>query len=146
MMDVEGYWNEYKKKEGLSADAEYFEAFSFGLNGEEADELLDLVLSGKKRATTSVYLENERNPQTGDFSIVLNSKGEPSCIIKTTSVRIMRFKDMTFDICKKEGEDEILETWRITHEKMLKEEGKERGYEFSEDILILFEEFTVVCQ
>ena len=38
----------------------YFECFAFGDNPEMADELLALVLSGKKTATVSVVLENEQ--------------------------------------------------------------------------------------
>lgn len=42
-----------------TAEKDYFECFAFGDNPKMADELLALVLSGKKTATVSVVLENE---------------------------------------------------------------------------------------
>ena len=37
-----------------------------------------------------------------------------------------------------------LESWRKNHEKFFKEEGRLLGYEFSEDMPVIFEEFEVV--
>ena len=59
----------------------YFECFAFGDNPEMADELLALVLSGKKTATVSVVLENEQVPSVGDLSLVLDGHGNPACVI-----------------------------------------------------------------
>lgn len=42
-----------------NTDKDYFERFSFGDSPEMADELLALVLAGKKTATVSVILEDE---------------------------------------------------------------------------------------
>jgi len=53
---------------------------------------------------------------------------------------------MTFEICKREGEDECLETWLRGHVRFFTEEGKAMGYEFNEDMLIVFEDFEVVYQ
>lgn len=54
------------------------------------------------------------------------------------------FKDMTFDMCKREGEDECLETWVDGHTKFFTNEGKELGYEFIPDMPIIFEDFKVI--
>lgn len=144
-MNVEEYWKTFLKDNNLPEDMEYDEAFSFGgFTPEGSDELLQLVLDGKKRATTSVYLENESYPAIGSYSIVLDSKGNPRCIIRTTNYRIMRFKDMTFEIASKEGEDEVLDTWIFNHSVLFSEEGKECGYVFTPDMPIFFEEFEVV--
>ncbi len=60
---------------------------------------------------------------------------------------IIKFKDMTFALCSKEGEDDSLESWRNNHISFFTREGKEEcGYEFSEDMPIVFEEFEVVYQ
>lgn len=142
-MNTSEYWENFKKENNLN-NINYYDAFSFGMNDIEADELLSLVLEEKKKATTSVYLENEKYPKIGDYSIVLDSNNEPKCIIKTTNYTIMPFKDMTYDIAKKEGEDECLETWISTHKKMFISEGKEYGYKFNEELKIFFEEFQVV--
>ena len=56
----------------------------------------------------------------------------------------MPYKDITFEIAVLEGEDDSLESWRKNHEKFFKEEGRLLGYEFSEDMPVIFEEFEVV--
>ena len=70
----------------------------------------------------------------------------PKCVIETTNVRILPFKDITYDICRLEGEDDSLESWRKGHISFFKEEGKKSGYEFSEEMPVVFEEFEVVYQ
>lgn len=70
----------------------------------------------------------------------------PKGVIETTNVRILPFKDITYDICRLEGEDDSLESWRRGHISFFKEEGKELGYKFSEEMPVVFEEFEVVYQ
>jgi uncharacterized protein YhfF len=55
------------------------------------DELSELVLKGSKRATTSLawiyeHFPNEKRPEVGDLSVILNSSGNPVCIIENISV------------------------------------------------------------
>ena len=66
-------------------------------------------------------------PKVGDYSIVTDWDGNPKCVIETTAVQIMTYSEMTFDICKREGEDDNLESWKQGHQKFFTEEGKERG-------------------
>ena len=77
-----------------------------------ADELLDLVLTGKKTATVSIVLEDEQAPGVGDLSLVLDGRGNPACVIKTVQLEIVRFCDLTWDMVKLEGEDENFEQWK----------------------------------
>ena len=70
--------------------------------------------------------------------------GNPRCIIETQMITIMPFKDFTFDIIKREGEDDCLETWVTNHKKFFTIEGDEMGFTFSEDMLVVFEDFKVV--
>ena len=51
---------------------------------------------------------------------------------------------MTIDICKREGEDDTLESWQQGHRHFFTEEGKAMGYEFSETMPVVFEDFEVV--
>ena len=143
-MDINTYWNNFKKNNNLPDNLEYFDAFGFGISDEEIDELLNLVLIDKKKATTSIYLKEEKYPKVGDYSIVLDSKQEPRCIIQTERTSIFPFKEMTYDICKKEGEDEVLDTWVATHKKILTLDCKDYGYTFNEDMDIFFEEFKLI--
>ena len=124
------------------------EKWHFELTEEACDHLLELVLAGKKRATSSSLeayaLSGENVPKAGDMSVITDWKGNPRCVIRTTRVRILPYKYITFDLAELEGEDETLESWRKNHERFFCEEGKELGYRFSEDMKVIFEEFEIV--
>ena len=149
-MMIEDFWHRFLIEKRLSPDSTYFDCFHFELTEKWAEELLRLVLLGKKKATaSSLYAfekENLRLPEVGDFSIVTNWAGEPKCVIQTSKVRILPFREMTYDICKLEGEDDTLASWQSGHQRFFTEEGKELGYEFTEDLPVVFEEFEVVYQ
>ena len=148
MNKIELFWNRFLEEKKYNKDIKYLDAFHFELNEYWANELLRLVLEGTKKATSSSLkayeIGGERLPKVGDFSIVTDWDGNPRCVIETKGINIMPFKDITYDICKREGEDKCLETWREGHIRFFKEEGKELGYEFSEDMLVIFEDFEVV--
>ena len=55
-MDVDTFWRSFLEEAGLDADTQYLECFHFDLNERSANELLALVLAGKKRATASSQL------------------------------------------------------------------------------------------
>ena len=147
-MTVIEFWQEFLITTEKDPETNLLESFYFGITEKSANALLDLVLAGKKRATASSLLAyeatNESVPQVGDFSIVTDWEGNPKCIIETTAVTVIKFKDMTFDICKREGEDENLESWRRNHTWYFAEDGRERGYSFSEEMPVVFEDFEVV--
>ncbi len=129
-------------------DINDIEKWHFALTEETCNYLLKLVLEGKKKATTSSLwgyeIEGGKIPETGTRSIITDWNGISKCLVKTTKVRIMPYKDITFEIAVLEGEDDSLESWRKNHEKFFKEEGRLLGYEFSEDMPVIFEEFEVV--
>ena len=148
MNNIDIFWNRFLEKSKYDKNIKYLEVFHFELTEKLANELLELVLVGKKRATSSSLIayeiEGSRIPQKGDLSIITDWDGNPKCVIETTEITIIPFKDITFDICKREGEDDCLETWRDGHIRFFKEQGKEVGYEFTEDLLVVFEDFEVV--
>lgn len=122
----------------------YFESFAFGDNPEMADELLALVLSGKKTATVSVVLENEQAPNVGDLSLVLDGHGDPACVIKTVYLETVKFCDLTWDMVKLEGEDETFEQWKAGNRRYWTRDAAKRSYTFTEQTPITFERFEVV--
>lgn len=144
MDKINEYWKKFIEKNNLDKDIKFFEAFHFCFTKESANELLELVLQGKKKATTSRFDTEQNMPKIGDYSIVTNFDGEPFCVIKTTKTIVLPFKDIDFELCKKEGEDENLISWRNNHEKFFTAEGKMLGYKFSYDMPVVFEEFEVV--
>jgi uncharacterized protein YhfF len=147
-MTITDFWQEFLTTTGKDSATNYLESFHFDLTEEWANKLLDLVLSGQKRATASSLHAFEREggriPKVGDYSIVTDWAGTPRCVIETTAVTILPFNEITFDICKREGEDDTLESWQEGHRHFFTEDGKNLGYEFSETMPVVFEDFEVV--
>ena len=150
MNKIDLFWSRFLEEKGYDDSKKYLEAFHFELTEDLANELLSLVLEGKKKATSSSFkaYEKEGNnlPKIGDLSIVTDWDGNPRCIIETKNITIIPFKDITYDICSREGEDDSLESWREGHIRFFSNEGKEIGYEFTEDMLVVFEDFEVIYQ
>lgn len=142
------FWEAFLKAANRPMDTKCYECFYFGNSKEMANELLALVLSGQKRATTSSVSAIEAQggllPAIGDLSIVTDYEGNPYCIIETTAVTVLPFKDMSFDICSREGEDETLSSWQEGHIRFFTTEGEQLGYLFSWDMSIIFEDFEVI--
>ena len=145
-METELFWKRFLAETGRDPNTRYLECFHFDLNERSANELLTLVLSGKKRATASslyAFAPGEA-PKPGNLSIVTDCDGNPRCVIETKSVQVIPFCEMTFEICSREGEDECLETWRAGHRRFFSADAKEMGYEFTEDMPVVFEDFEVI--
>ncbi|HGE8505896.1 ASCH domain-containing protein [Serratia ureilytica] len=116
--------------------------WAFGDGPALADELLGLVLSGDKTATCSSYASyrREQTPQIGDYSIVLDGRGEPACVIRTLALRLVRYDQVTAEMAAKEGEgDKSLAFWREGHQAFFTREGS-----FAPDMWLVFEEFERV--
>lgn len=100
------------------------------------DKLLDLVISGKKRATCSVY--SGKITSIGEESIITRD-GKDAVKIKVVAVKVFKFKEAKEEDIIKEGEGN-LETWRKVHIEFFKKYYPD----FNDDFDILFEEFEVV--
>lgn len=83
--------------------------------GIDNDKLINLVLLGKKSATTSIYDENDL-PIINEEEILIFNNEKKACIIKTIDFKIMKFKDMTEDYARLEGEGDLsLDYWKKVH-------------------------------
>ena len=107
------------------------------------------MLNGIKTATASAYplyeQEQEPLPKAGDYSVILNTKGEAVCIIRTTKVYVVPFREVSADHAFREGEDDrSLESWREVHRDFFPREMKAGGLTFDEDMPVVCEEFLRV--
>ncbi|QVK17379.1 ASCH domain-containing protein [Mycoplasmatota bacterium] len=147
---IEMFWKSFLRETSRDKTTKYLDVFHFELTEKWVNELLHLVLIGQKKATASSLwgyeIEGARVPEVGDLSIVTDWEGVPRCVIETIAVTILPFSDITYDLCKREGEDDTLESWRKGHIRFFKEEGNELGYEFSDDMPVIFEDFEVIYQ
>jgi len=148
---IHSLWKRYLHSLGETPEStsKQYSAWHFCATQEAADELAQLVLSGTKRATTSslwsIEAEGESIPMEGEISIITNWKGEAQCIIKTTAVEVMPYRDVPPEFAASEGEgDKSLQYWRRVHKEVFTQELKELGFVFSEDMPVVCETFEVV--
>ena len=145
---IETFWARYRQV-NLQAPQEPPVAFPFCDNEADAEICAELVLKGQKRATAACLAElelaGEKVPEPGDFAIVTRWSGEPVAVIRTRSVAIERFADVTEAFAKEEGEGDLtLAWWREAHEAYYKRVLAGTEYQFSDDLLIACERFEKV--
>lgn len=140
-------WNNYRKL--TPTVPETYEAWAFGDSKEMANELANLVVNGIKTATASNYilyeLENEPLPHVGLYNIILNGEGKAVAIVKTTSVEIIPFDEVTEEHAFLEGEgDRSLSYWRDVHESFFSKELASLHLTFHNKLPVVCEKFEVV--
>lgn len=143
-MNAEQMWDKFVSKSQIEGTE--YQSWAFGA---ASDELAGLVLRGIKTGTASAFplyeAENEALPKAGDYSVILDSKNEAVCIIKTTKVTIVPFREVSEEHAGKEGEgDGSLEYWRKVHVEFFIKEMSETGKLFHEDMPVVCEEFELV--
>ncbi len=143
-MTAEELWSEYAQKAGIGHTD--YEAWAFG---DEADELAALVVSGRKTATASAFplyeLEQESLPQEGEYSVILDSRDQAVCVIRTERVYLTPFQEVGPEQARRDGEGDLsLAYWREVHERFFRQEMAAAGLGFDENMPVVCEEFSCV--
>lgn len=143
-MDANELWRQFREKNGIGDAA--CEAWAFG---GAPDKLAGLVIRGIKSATSSLacWYESgkERLPRAGDYSVILDARGNAVCIIRTTKVYMTPFCEVTKEHAQREGEgDRSLAYWRRVHEEFFSDELKAEHRAFSQEMEVVCEEFELV--
>ena len=116
------------------------DSFSFGDTPELADELLALVLQGKKTASTWAAVEGLKGVEAGKQWIVNDGAGAPSAVIETIAVVKMLFSEVGEPMAYDEGEgDRTLAYWRKAHIEYFT-----RLNQFATDMEVYCEHFTLI--
>lgn len=106
----------------------------FGINN---DKLVELVLSGQKTATTSLYSQNDL-PIIDEESILIFDNEKKACITKTKKIIVTEFKNIDEELSSLEGEG-TFEEWKKAHIGYFKTIKPD----FNEDTKVIFEIFEV---
>ena len=119
--------------------------------GDAPDTLAELTRTGVKTATASagpLYgLEGEPLPRAGEYSVILDSREEAVCVIRTTRVYTVPFDQVSAEQAFREGEGgRTLDYWRKVHEDFFRKELSEAGLAFSPSMPVVCEEFEVVFE
>jgi uncharacterized protein YhfF len=116
------------------------ESFSFGDSAELANELLQLVLIGKKSATCWAAREGDKGVVPGKRWIVKDGQGRPGAILETVELTQRRFREVDAAFAHDEGEgDRSLADWRRMHTNYFGRRG-----EFSPDMELYCERFRLI--
>ena len=100
-----------------------------------------------KTATTSAYelYGNEKLPEVDEWSIILDSKGEPVCVIQEKVAEIVPYDLISKEHAYHEGEgDRSYEYWRRTHDNFFDLEYREAGKVFYSQAPMVCEVFEKV--
>src|ERR1700722_10319953 len=116
------------------------ESFAFGDSPELADDLLGVILIGKKTATCWAASEGDKGVVVGKRWIVKDGQGRPGAILKSVELARRLFAEVGAAFAYDEGEgDRSLEYWRQAHTEYFTRRG-----EFSPDMELYCERFSLV--
>ena len=126
-----------------------YSSWHFGTGGKMADDLVQLVLDGGKRATAgalwSYEAEGDHIPQVGEYSVITDGRGRARCVIMTVSVEVIPFCEVSAEFAAAEGEGDLsLEYWRDGHWKYFTEDLKTWGLSPERTMPVVCERFEVV--
>jgi uncharacterized protein YhfF len=145
---IEAFWLPFCRSYRVSP-ARWYDVFAFGDSAVMADELLALVLAGPKRATAALVLDFERSgdplPERGAYSVILDGRCAPGCIIRTTAVEVRPFNQVDGRFAWDEGEnDRTLYTWRAGHRHYFTRQCAVWNTAFDERMPVVLRRFEVV--
>src|SRR5262245_41632091 len=115
------------------------ESFAFGDSPQLADELLGLVLEGKKTATCW-FASDGWQTKIGERMVVCDGQRRPRAVIETVELTQRCFHEVDAAFAHDEGEgDRTLAYWRAAHERFFRRQGT-----FAPDMLLCCERFRLV--
>jgi uncharacterized protein YhfF len=125
------------------------EAWHFGDTAELADELLDLVLHGPKRATAGAVAHYEHDgeplPLVGDLWVVTDFAGTPRALLRVTDVRIGPLSSVDDAFAWDEGEgDRTRDDWLRAHTAFFERVLPPLGIPFADDLPTVFQRFELL--
>jgi uncharacterized protein YhfF len=113
------------------------------------------ILSGDKTATSGLLIEyeldpDEKLPEIGGRSLVVDSADKPVCIIETTEVRVLPLRDVDEAFARDEGEGfESVAEWRAAHEQFWRSDEMRavldrRDFTVEDETMVVAERFRVI--
>ena len=105
-----------------------------------ANRLLELVLSGTKRATCWAESQGLLSAEVGKLMVVLDGQGVPKAVLKTIELTKRRFDEVDEAFAYDEGEgDRSLQYWREAHARYFSRLGR-----YTPDMMLWCERFELV--
>jgi len=149
--EVAAFWARYLHESGVDPSLSAPPAWCFGDTVELADELIELVVGGPKRATAGTVAEYEAEgeplPVPGDLSIATDGSMRPRAVLETTEVRVGPLSSVDEQFAWDEGEgDRTRDWWLDAHTWAFTRAFARLGLQFRPHIPVVFERFVVRYQ
>ena len=150
LVAAERMWSDYAaSRSELAATGTEHTVEQFGDSRSLADELLELVVHGPKRATADLVAELTRDgdplPRVGGHWIACDGAGRPRVVLRSVELRLGPFDSVDEAFAFDEGEDDrTLASWKDNHQRYWKRTCAARGVEWSAQQEVMFERFEVV--
>jgi uncharacterized protein YhfF len=147
---AERMWRDYVAAHPARASAaDEHPVERFGDSAELADELIDLVLHGPKRATAGLVADfaadGEPLPRIGGHWIACDGAGTPRAVLRTRDLRIGPIESVDDAFAWDEGEgDRTRADWLDQHRRYFTRTCAARGEQFTDEHEVVFERFEVV--
>ncbi len=142
---AEELWWEFADAKNISPHEIYQCRYHFGEDVRDCARLLRLVLRGRKRVHTDTEqgYKDSRGfvPERNGYSIVTDRVGVASCVVRTTRVNVVPFNEITWEQVQHECIGSTLGEWQEYKRAFFAEQGRKLGFEFTEDMPIVTEEF-----
>lgn len=125
----------------------------FMFPGPGRDRIVAAICAGEKTATSSLEREytvaGDPLPAVGERGMVIDSFGEPVCVIETTAVEVVALRDVPLPHALAEGEGYAsVAQWRDGHVRFWTSDAMrdELGADFAidDDTRVVLERFAVV--
>lgn len=145
---TEAFWNAFCRHEG--ANSGHYEATYFRAPPDVADRLLANMLAGAKRAAVGLLAflgegKEEPVPQADDYSVLLDRKGRPRLIWRSTNVVIAPFSSVSDEFVWRDGAGNGDRTeWMRRVAANLRGQERKFGFEMHDLLETVFETLEVV--
>ncbi len=148
--ETESFWLHCRDQHQIEAEDYHVGTFADPRYAEYYDELLGLMLEGKKYATAHMARDFEKNNiprrQVGDYWVVVDTQNNLVGLVKVTEVAVTPFNEVTAEFAAREGEgDSSLEYWQNVHKEYFLLQLADWGEDWSEDCPVVCETFSLVA-
>jgi uncharacterized protein YhfF len=145
--EVAAFWAEFCAATGETGGPA--DVYAFGDSPALADQLLALVLSGRKTATTEMVARFTADevalPRPGDLCVVTDGDGHPAAVVRTVDLRVGPMSSVEDAFAWAEGEgDRSVKSWQRDHEAYFRRTCRDLGLAYSPDLEVVFEQLELV--
>ena len=143
-------WSSFTKSNPELKDNDMPESWYFHNNEKDANRLAELIVRGKKKAGSGLYLWYEEAnvdlPKIGTKHIITDFDGEAKAIIEIKKVDTIPFNQISKDYAELDMGTEIepLEKWKKAHWDFFANAMEESGKKPTVEMLVVCERFETI--